>query len=313
MARLLAWFTTGVVSIWVPVCLYFWFAGSLAAFIETNFIISLVFVAEGAAAPAGRLLMGLVRLLAATAAWLPFVALAVPSLWRDDEPPLSRFFWTWLIGGIVTIVIQRISWHAYHWMFLVTPLAILACRGVDMTVGRLRGSVSARPFTAMGLSALLVLPAVGGLFDTLGDRIYQFSTMRADGQHGVEEYRRKIDKRYGRVLDSAAFVQNDNRPGSIYVFGSSLYHIVLNRPQTLPYSGNGFENLLPDQVEALAAGLAVQRPTYIFLGKDLFDVLPRKSPDIMAMLSRDYVMSWEGADGRWYTRMDSDTGVSSSP
>jgi hypothetical protein len=154
---------------------------------------------------------------------------------------------------------------------------------------------------------------VGGLFDALGDRVYQFFMMQADSRYGVEEYRRKTDRRYGRVLDSAAFVQKDNRPGPMYVFGSSLYHVLLNRPQTLPYSGNGFENLLPSQIEALAAGLAVQRPTYIFLCKDLFDVVPKKSPDIMAMLSRDYVVSWEGADGRWYTRMDSHAGATTFP
>ena len=39
-----------------------------------------------------------------------------------------------------------------------------------------------------------------------------------------------MDKRYGRVLDSAAFVEHDIGQGPIYVFGSSLYHILLNAP-----------------------------------------------------------------------------------
>ena len=308
MTLLLASFTAGVLTVWVPVLVYFWWAGSFPAFIETNFVIPFLYLAGGDQAPIGRLLMGLVRLLAATAAWLIFVALALPTLWRAGEPRLSRFLWTWLIGGVVVILIQRVSWHAYHWMFVLTPLGILACRGVDITIERLRGGVAARPLAAMGLSVILVLPAIGGLFDPLGDRIYQFFSMRADGEAGIQEYRRKMDKRYGRVVDSAAFVEQDNRPGPIYVFGSSLYHIMLNRPQTLPYSGNEFEYLLPSQIKELAAGLAVQRPTYIFLEKDKFDVVPRKSPEIMTMLSRDYAVSWQGADGRWYSRIDKEPG-----
>ena len=306
MAQLLASFTMGVVTVWGSVGLYFWAAGSLPQFIETNFVIPFVYIAGGDPAPVSRLVMGLVRLLAATAAWLPFLALALPSLWRAGEPALSRLLWTWLIGGLTLILIQRVSWHAYHWVLLMTPLGILACRGVDMTIDRLRGSVSARPLAVMGLSAVLVLPAVGGLFDVLGDRVYQFFSMRADGERGVEEYRRRVDKRYGWVLDSAAFVKQDNRPGNIYVFGSSLYHILLDRPQTMPYAGNEFEYLLPSQIQELAAGLVAQRPAYVFLERDKFDVVRRKGPEIMAILSRDYVVSWEGADGRWYTRIDSD-------
>ena len=66
--------------------------------------------------------MGLVRLLAATAAWLIFVAMALPTLWRANDPPLSQsFLWTWLIGGAEVDCIQGVSWHAYHWMFLLTP------------------------------------------------------------------------------------------------------------------------------------------------------------------------------------------------
>ena len=33
----------------------------------------------------------------------------------------------------------------------------------------------------------------------------------------------------------------------------------------------------------------------------------------MAILSRDYVVSWEGADGRWYTRIDNDVAGQPSP
>jgi hypothetical protein len=297
-------FTVGVVAVWGAIALWFVIQGTFYPFFWTAFLFPVEALGQVPGAPLSRIATAALLYVAAWAPWLVFVLLTVPLVWRRDEPVLTLLMWTWLVGGIAVIALQRPSWWAYHWMLLFCPTGVLAVRGVDALLAWLRQRLSLSPLLAMALSALFVLPALGGLLFPIGENGRRALAALTGGPEARDAFKRS-DERYAGAADAAAFLRAQGRPGTIFVFGTPLIYVLADRQQEGAIPGWIWEVLLPEQRQAMVAHFTAQPPAYVFVEKLTFEsFVPSAAPAMADLLSQRYRVVWDHPFGRWYGRED---------
>ena len=299
-------FAFGVMLVWGTLGIAFWRLGALDAFLSTTFLYPLGALSDIEAAPFSRLVISFAIFTAAMAPWLLYAALSVPRLASSDEPAIFGRMGVWLATAILVILLQKSSWWTYHMLLLYPPAGVLAARGLDLAVARLRGAAVAPTFPTMTLSLLLVVPVLAALAYPAGETARRLYT--SISKHGdLEKYRRTVSPDYGNAADAVAFLDLNAPPGSIYVFGDPTIHLLSGRSQAIPLQGSGWDFYLPRQWQQLPNDLAATRPVWIFL--ELVNSVARNSPATIALLARDYRVVWDTPYGKWYALNSTNTGT----
>jgi hypothetical protein len=302
-------FACGVMLVWGSLSIAFWRLGALDAFLSTTFLYPLSALSNIEAAPFSRLVISFAIFSAAMAPWLLYAALSVPRLASSDEPALFGRMGVWLVAAILVILLQKSSWWTYHLLLLYPPAGVLAARGLDLAVTRLRRAAGAPTFPTMTLSLLLVVPVVAALGYPTGEtarRLYTSISERGD----LEPYRRTVSSDYANAADAAAFLDLNAPPGSIYVFGDPTIHLLSGRLQAIPVQGSAWDFYLPSHWQHLPTDLEAARPVWIFI--ESRNSVERNSPATTALIARDYRVVWDTPYGRWYARNDAGT-VAAAP
>jgi hypothetical protein len=235
---------------------------------------------------------------------LLYAALSAPRLANADEPALFGRMGVWLATGILVILLQKSSWWTYHMLLLYPPAGVLAARGLDLVVERLRRAAVASTFPTMTLSLLLVGPVLAALGYPAGETARRLYTSISESGD-LETYRRMVSPDYANAADAAAFLDVNAPPGSIYVFGDPTIHLLNGRLQAIPVQGSAWDFYLPSHWQQLPTDLAAARPVWIFM--ESTNSVGRNSPATIALLARDYRVVWDTPYGRWYALNGADT------
>lgn len=294
-------FACGVVFVWGLTAAAFWRLDAIDAFVATNFIYPLRALGDVPAAPLHRLAISFAVCAASLAPWLLFAALAVVRLARTDEPALFRRMALWVIVAVPIELVQKNSWWTYHTLLYYAPVCVLAARGVDLAVARLRaGRAAADALSAKALAALLVLPVLAAFAFPAGQAARGPVTALLTDR--MEEWRRSVSADYAGAADAAAFLREHAPPGPVYVFGDPTITLLAPRPQPIPPQGSAWAFYLLPQWEALAGDLQAAQPVWVFVETHQEDAIKRGSPETIAWLKRDYRVVWDTPYGRWYAR-----------
>lgn len=300
---LLMWlpFACGVVFVWGLTAAAFWRLDAIDAFVATNFVYPLRALGDVAAAPLHRLAISFAVCAASLAPWLLFAALVVPRLARTDQPALFRRMALWLIVAVPIALVQKNSWWTYHTLLYYAPVCVLAARGVDLAVARIRaGQTAAHALPARALAALLVLPVLAAFAFPAGQAARGPVTALLTDR--MEDWRRSASVDYAEAADAAAFLREHAPPGPVYVFGDPTIMLLAPRPQAIPPQGSAWAFYLRPQWAALAGDLQAAKPVWVFVENHQEDAIKRGSPETMAWLKRDYQVVWDVPYGRWYAR-----------
>ena len=296
-------FAAGVILVWGATAAAFWHLDALDAFIATNFLYPLEALGDVPVAPLYRLAISVTVCVASLAPWLLFALFALARVTRADEPALFHRMALWLLVAIPVCLIQKNTWWTYHTLLYYAPVGVLAVRGIDLVVARLRaGQSAARGLPATALSALLVLPILAAFAYPAGQVARGPITALLTGE--MEDWRRTVSRDYEQAADAAAYLREHAPPGPVYVFGDPTITLLTPRTQAIAPQGSGWPfNLLP-QWATLADSLKATRPVWVFVEAHQRDTIAHNSPDTVAWLARDYHVVWDTPYGQWFARSD---------
>jgi hypothetical protein len=303
-------FAAGVLAVWGLTASVFWRLGGFDEFLTTTFLYPLEAMGEVSAAPIGRLVVSWLIFTAALAPWLIYAGLALPRLYHAEEPPLFGRMGVWLAVGLCVLLVQKNAWWTYHTLLLYAPVGVLAARGVDVLLLRLRQRLGEK-LPARTLSVLLVLPVAAALAYPAGETARRLTDALWSDGGGMEKYQRAVSADYANAADAAAFAVENAPPGPIYVFGDSTIHLLTGRPQAIPPHGSSWGFFLPSQWRELPGALRAARPVWIFLEPAQQLVVESRSPETADLLARDYHSVWDTPYGRWYALNGAGTAASS--
>jgi hypothetical protein len=295
-------FALGVAVILGIIAAIFAVNGALGELIWNAFVFPAKAYREVTPAAVTQLVKSILWFALAMAPWLVFAAAALPALARRDEPLMSRLMATWLVVGLAVILVQRFSWWEYHFLLLFLPVAVLAVRGIDLLLLRLRAAGVGNGLLHAA-SLLLVLPAFANTLQEAAINVPAFTQafVARDGG-GTEGYRRAVSGVYAEIADRVAAVRDEVPPGPVYVFGNPLVYLLLGRTQAIPTQGWGWEWAISEQWQRLAPDLQAAAPPVIYLSHFYRPFVERRSPATMALLAETYQVLREDAAGTWYRR-----------
>jgi hypothetical protein len=298
---LLAPFSAGVAIVLAAVAHYFAAHGALEELLWNSFVFPGLTMQQGQLAPLSRLVSMASWFTRAMAPWLIFAAVGLSRIVRREEPALTKLMGGWLVAGIVVILVQRFSWWPYHTLLLLTPVAVLAIRGIDLALGRIERSVRWRT-GPMELALLFVLPGLTAMGHHALDKAEPLLRTVLVGNGDIEAYRREVNPDYARIADDVAAVRSDDPAGPIYVFGSPLYYLHFDRTQAIPMHGWGWEFAVEEQWRALPHQLADGKPAFIYVSREVRPLIERRSPETSAFLSANYTLIKQDAFGSFHRR-----------
>ena len=224
---------------------------------------------QGQLAPLGRLVSMASWFTRAMAPWLIFAAVGLSLAVRREEPVLTKLMSGWLAAGILVIVVQRFSWWPYHTLLLLTPAAVLAVRGIDVTLERIERVGRWRTGPLMGVALLFVLPGLLAKGYHALDKAEPLLRTMLVGNGDTEAYRREVSPDYARIADDVAQVRGQVPAGPIYVFGNPLYYLHFDRTPAIPMHGWGWEFAVEEQWRALPRELASGKPSFIYVAREV--------------------------------------------
>jgi hypothetical protein len=278
-------FACGVMLVRGSISIAFWRLGALDAFLSTTFLYPLGALSNIEAAPLSRLVISFAIFSAAMAPWLLYTALSVPASPARMSPRSSAGWASGLSPRFWSSYYRRARGGPTTCCCFIPPAGVLAARGLDLAVTRLRRPAGAPTFPTMTLSLLLVVPVVAALGYPAGEtarRLYTSISERGD----LEPYQRTVSSDYANAADAAAFLDLNAPPGSIYVFGDPTIHLLSGRLQAIPVQGSAWDFYLPSHWQHLPTDLEAAHPVWIFI--ESRNSVERNSPATTALIARDY-------------------------
>ena len=309
-----------ILSIWLPaiigvsavigaVALKFWFDGSLGQLYWTAFVYPPQALAATPGAPYVRLGESLLFFLVYYLAWSLFIGVAVIEWWRSDRNLLTSLLIAWLLIGIVLILIQRFSWWPYHFLILFPPAGILGVRGADGFCQYILGPEPKNTGRAMLASALLIFPGVAALAVPAEQKLKFYINTFVERAGTVEEFQRAISRDYEQVYRSTRFLlDEDARPGKIYVFGTPLYYHLSGREPALPIIGWPWEYFLQEQWIKLPNQLKRTHPPYIYIDKHSKKIMKQRGGGVQEFIESHYINLFADYKGNWFVIRSSPSG-----
>jgi hypothetical protein len=237
-------------------------------------------------------------------AWLvPLAVIGVRArLARARRPldPLVVGLLIWFVVGWGTVLIQN-QW-GYQFMLPLVPLGLLAAYGLDHVAGTWN---TRRALAILGVIvvALAIFPAVQAVHK-VKTLVADDFTLSARGRHAYDD---EFEPYYVDAREAVAWVNAPGRArGAIHVEGNPLIQYLSGRPYALREHG-----WAPEQSDArlwrwTQDGLREQRPVYLWVDDFSLDIMHKRSPATLALISRLYCKVHPVADGAWYALRSGD-------
>lgn len=291
------------------VAVYFARVGALGIMLYTCFSYPVRAVATLPHLGPGHLLSGLEWFVShfAPLLGLGFVGAAASLSRRKDL--LTFYLAVWFVFGAAVILVQRVSWHQYHYMLLCVPAGLLAAKGIEVLWQELKepepGTTWYRQrnhVLVLGL-VLLFSPLIGSLLiKSFVLARYHFAIHKQERLAYQSDRYLYPDSFYPSTLAETEFLSHgDALPGDIAVVGNPMFYLLSGRHPATGYNA-GFENFLPEQWKAFAEELAKSPPPYIFIAnsQDYRELVEKASPQTVELIRRRYAVLHTSDAGTWY-------------
>ncbi len=211
----------------------------------------------------------------------------------------------WSVLGFVVIFLQSYSRWSYHYMLLLVPLGILATRGLELVVTRMREAITPlprwlRPAAGLICVGVLFSPQVYSLGRCGLQLVRQGFAMTAAQQR---QYQNSFSNSYATILQEVSFLSDPaSLPGKIYVLGDPLFILLSGRDQAVPINGWFTDMVLPRQWVKLAQDLRNELPPYILVDVFSGETIQKHSSDMVGLLADNYDVLRISNQGTWYVR-----------
>ena len=231
-------------------------------------------------------------LLLAPFAWMGWRGLA--------KERLFILAFVWLAAGTISIWTEPFAGWSFDFFMLITPLGILAVRGVQGLLATGSGLTPRQRVVAAAIVfALAGVPSV----NSWARKLRLLTTYSHLTSHADYAFQRAVSPRYERVWQSTAFLREEGaEPGPIYVFGDPIIHTLSRRPSASAIHGWAWELQPPLIWHRIESELLERQPSFIFADPGYDMMLTLQSPMLRAMLDRDYAVSMVDELGTWYAR-----------
>lgn len=206
--------------------------------------------------------------------------------------------WSWLIIGIMVIIMQRTSWYAYHFLLLYTPVIILALLSIDYlleskipTFLKIRKNVL--------LVAILVFINLFAVF-FIGRKVlelseYNFALTKEDRMNFAI-----TNKDNNLAYRIASYLKNEHGNCPIFVVNDPLVYYYTGRTQAVAQSGWSMQLFIPGQINILRDEIIKNKPCFIFIRKEYNPYFETKGFEIQNWINNNYVIFSLGDEGTWY-------------
>ena len=243
-----------------------------------------------------------------------FAAVGLLDAWRSRRNVASIALGGWLILGTVLIGVQAISWWDYHYFLLLTPLGLLAVRGIGVC-GTLLGSW-ARWVPSSWAGAIGTLMMIALFWTPLASAarvVFRFWSSRPLPFTGaaVAAYQARYYPTYAAIRSKTAFLRSrQSHPGPIYVFDSPIYYFHAQRRPSVPLLAPWFHPT--DRLwGSLRDGLEQAPPAYVRVSPEALEAIVENRPDVRRTvealgpwIARHYEVLRQDETGTWHVRRD---------
>lgn len=264
----------------------------LDVFLWTNFVFPREAIASVELPGIGKLLESAAHLGTTVVLLLPAAAVGLAKL-RRSSSPFARVAGsgcvTWIVIGLIAIVAQRFSWHAYHFTMLIWPVGVLATAGLVMPISPDRAE---RPLAGAGrVTRVVTALAIGGVLIN-GARfayrqVYPFPT-EIDTSTYLEELPGLSSEIEGSTCRTAI------------VFGGPALLIATGLSPVSRLTGQLAVVLVSTQWDELASTLMERKPQFVYFSTVLRPVVRQNSPELYAWIERHYrLIAEDSLDGVW--------------
>lgn len=223
----------------------------------------------------------------------------------------ERFFvlaMVWLAAGTCSVLTEPFAGWQFDFLFLLTPLGILAVRGLQGLIASVAAEIPARQ-QAKAVALVLGLAAIptGVAWVRKAHDMATYHHLASAADHA---FQRAVSPRYDRIWRETAFLRDPNSPpGPIYVFGDPIIHTLSRRSSASSIHGWAWE-LQPAIVwQRLESELLNRPPAFIFAEPGYDTMLTQQSPALRAMLENRYQVRSVDDAGIWYERKDAGDGA----
>jgi hypothetical protein len=206
--------------------------------------------------------------------------------------------WTWLVIGIVVIMMQRTSWYAYHFLLLYTPIIILALLSIDYLLeSKIPAFLHIRK--KVFLVTIFVFINIFSVF-FLGRKVlelsrYNFALTKEDRLNFA--FTNKDNNLAYRI---ASYLKDEKGNCPIFVVNDPLVYYYTGRNQAVAQSGWSMQLFIPGQINILRDEIIKNKPCFIFIRKEYNPYFETKGFEIQNWINTNYVIFNLGDEGTWY-------------
>ncbi len=233
---------------------------------------------------------------------------AVAALSRRQDL-LTIYLAAWFAVGAAVILVQRVSWHQYHYMLLCVPAGLLAVKGIEVLWQEFK---ELEPGTSwyrrrshvlvLGL-VLLFSPIIGSLLiKSFVLAQYHFAIHKQQRLAYQGDRYLYPDSLYPSTIAETEFLSHaEALSGNIAVVGNPMFYFLSGRHPATGYNA-GFENFLPEQWKAWGEELAKTPPPYIFIANSqgYRELVEHAAPQTAEFIKRRYGVLRTSNAGTWY-------------
>lgn len=230
------------------------------------------------------------------------------TIWQKRNLMLINIV-SWLILGIIIIVLTRTSWWHYHSHLLNVPIGILFLTSIDFLWSAIKkyNFVNSWKGKIVFILILMVLfqNALRESFGKTKFFIKYMSAQTTEAKENVIASLSSSENYYPFVYDNIDIInQPSSVSGEIYVAGLPLFYYLTGRSQAVPINGWNLYLLLPEQWDELNEQLYKYKPVYIFLDSDNTKIITDFSSETVKFIKENYSIISHSNGGIWFLRND---------
>ena len=217
-----------------------------------------------------------------------------------------RTGFAWMGAAAVVVLVQTISWWDYHWMLLLTPLAVFAAIGTGRVLRIARAHAGTRRAFLVRLAAgVLLAVGLSGTVPAVARLLTAVAGARALFARDHQAFHEHINARYRDVAREVAFLaQPGAHPGEIYAFGTPLVYLLSGRGEACGIQGWPVDTIPRNVYAGIVDELEEKKPAYVFVEYRPHEAILRQRPEVQGFLAAHYHVDHRGDLGVWYRISD---------
>ena len=293
--------TLGVLAVLGAVAVLFYSDGNLRELYWTAFVYPGLAFDTAPTATNSRLAHSLLFVGSYFVAWSAFIVVALVDWWTGRRDLFRALLLTWLLVGLVVILVQTFSWWPYHFLILFTPAGILGVWGCTVIPARLMGRQDMSLAQAALVTFLLLFAATATLGVPLAQKLKANVEVFVAKQGEAADFKEFVNRDYAAIKRSVRFLNTESaRPGPIYVFGDPLYYLLSGRDPAFPIIGWPWQYFLDQQWVHLPRQIETAKPPYIYVDRENKKLIEARGGGVEDVINARYVPLTSDHKGKWY-------------